>query len=460
MHNLSLVSISLHSQRASDQSFSLSSYPLTLSYMPRFIVPPITRVLLVLLIVVSTIAAVGRYSAYVFSIHEATKQTLVDPSVDETHALSGVYKPSETTIPMLSIVPGVSTFYPWVYITSTFLERTLPPFLVTGAAILFSGRYCEPIWGTVEFGRFVLLLILVPNIALTIFHTLVIGQFTGATAAAPDSLPTGGVALVAGFLVAFKQMIPEHRILLFKGLVQVKVAWLAAIYLFLYTVVFGLLQLKGFHDAPKAWTGFFVSWIYLRFFRVSYVDPLLPFSNTINNVALAGPSLASPASAATASSGGIKIKGDVSDTFALNQFFPEPLRSLIKVVSDYTFSALVALRVCAAFDQDEVDASNVRAANRASGGHSYVMSNYNQRRFNLGSGNTSSNGSGTPQSTLGGAHSTRAEAERRRALALRMLDESLIKQQQQHPPQPQQQPQPMADLQVPNRVVLPPTRVN
>jgi membrane associated rhomboid family serine protease len=426
--------------------------------MPRFTVPPITRVLLVLLIVVSTIAAVGRYSAYLFSIREATQQTLADPNVDEAHALSAVYKPSETAIPIFSIVPGVSTFYPWVYITSTFLERTLPPFLVTGAVILFSGRYCEPIWGTVEFGRFVLLLILVPNIALTIFHTLIVVQFTGAAAAAPDSLPTGGVALVAGFLVAFKQMIPEHRILLFKGLVQVKVAWLAAIYLFLYTVVFGLLQLKGFHDAPKAWTGFFVSWIYLRFFRVSYVDPLLPFSNTINNVVLSGSSLASPA-VATASSGGIKIKGDVSDTFALNQFFPEPLRSLIKVVSDHLFSALVALRVCAAFDQDEVDASNIRAANRASGGHSYVMSNYNQRRFNLGSG-SSSNSSGTPHSTLSGAPSTRAEAERRRALALRMLDESLIKQQQHHPPQPQQQPQPMPDLQVPNRVVLPPTRVN
>ncbi|KAF5097033.1 hypothetical protein D0Z00_002559 [Geotrichum galactomycetum] len=432
--------------------------------MPRFTVPPITRVLLVLLIVVSTIAAVGRYSAYLFLIREATQQTLADPSVDEAHALSTVYKPSETTIPVLSIVPGVSTFYPWVYITSTFLERTLPPFLVTGAAILFSGRYCEPIWGTVEFGRFVLLLILVPNIVLTIFHTLVVVQFTGTAAAAPDSLPTGGVALVAGFLVAFKQMIPEHRILLFKGLVQVKVAWLAAIYLFLYTVIFGLLQLKGFHDAPKAWTGFFVSWIYLRFFRVSYVDPLLPFSNTINNVALVGPSLASPAAAATASSGGIKIKGDVSDTFALNQFFPEPLRSLIKVVSDHIFSALVALRVCATFDQDEVNASNIRAANRASGGHSYVMSNYNQRRFNLGSGSSSSssNGSGTPHNTLNGTSSTRAEAERRRALALRMLDESLIKQQQQNPPQPQHQhqPQPMPDLQVPNRVALPPTRVN
>lgn len=427
--------------------------------MPRFTVPPITRVLLFLLIAVSSIAAVGRYSAYLFSIREATQQTLADPSVDEARALSAVYKPSETTISVLSIVPGVSTFYPWVYVTSTFLERTLPPFLVTGTVILFSGRYCEPIWGTVEFGRFVLLLVLVPNITMTIANTLVVPQFTDSTGKTAG-LPTGGAALVAGFLVAFKQMIPEHRILLFKGLLQVKVAWLVGIYLFFYTIVFGLLQLNGFRDAPQAWIGFFVSWIYLRFFRISYVDPLLPFSNTMSNSSLASSSLASPAAATSPS--GIKIKGDVSDAFALHMFFPEPLRSLVKVVSGYIFAALVAVRLCTEFDQDELDASNIRAANRASGGHSYVMSNYNQRSLNLSSfrgiGNNNSNNESS-YNTPSGASSTRAEAERRRALALRMLDEGLVKQQQ-HSQQSQQEPQPVPNIQVPNRVVLPQARVN
>ena len=33
----------------------------------------------------------------------------------------------------------------------------------------------------------------------------------------------GGVALQAGFMVAFKQLVPEHTVTLFKGIIKVRV---------------------------------------------------------------------------------------------------------------------------------------------------------------------------------------------------------------------------------------------
>lgn len=129
-----------------------------------------------------------------------------------------------------------------------------------------------------------------------------------------------------------------------------------------------------------AWFGFFTAWVYLRFYRIS-------------------PSLSS-----AATGDGSVIKGDASDTFAFAHFFPEAAQAPISGVADQVYNTLVTLKICTPFSAEEIDAGNDQASARAEGGLPSIMN---------------------PNSRGGKGGATRAEAERRRALALKALDQRL-----------------------------------
>jgi hypothetical protein len=84
------------------------------------------------------------------------------------------------------------------------------------------------------------------------------------------------------------------------------------------------------------------------------------------------------------------LRGDASETFAFSEFFPDPAKPVVAAFSNQIYNILVAFRICTPFSQADVSASR---------GETIV-----QR--------------GTPGSA-------RAEAERRRALALKALDQRL-----------------------------------
>lgn len=129
-----------------------------------------------------------------------------------------------------------------------------------------------------------------------------------------------------------------------------------------------------------SWLGFLTSWIYLRFYRIA-------------------PSLA------TSETGeGAVIKGDASDTFAFSQFFPESIEKVLAPLCDSFYSTLVAFKVCTPFSDEAVDMGNEQASARAEGGLPSLMD---------------------PSARGGRAGGRREEAERRRALALKALDQRL-----------------------------------
>jgi hypothetical protein len=111
-------------------------------------------------------------------------------------------------------------------------------------------------------------------------------------------------------------------------------------------------------------TGFLASWIYLRFYKPAFpdVEASQPFP----------------------------LRGDASETFAFSEFFPEPAKPFVAAFSNQIYSILVSLKICTPFSEADVSASR---------GDTFM-----QR--------------GTPGSA-------RAEAERRRALALKALDQRL-----------------------------------
>lgn len=85
------------------------------------------------------------------------------------------------------------------------------------------------------------------------------------------------------------------------------------------------------------------------------------------------------------------MRGDASETFAFAEFFPGPVKPVVAALSEQIFNVLVAVRICTPFSPADVSV--------ASGGNHFL-----------------------PRNAPGGV---RAEAERRRALALKALDQRL-----------------------------------
>lgn len=182
------------------------------------------------------------------------------------------------------------------------------------------------------------------------------------------------MALEASFLVGLKQLIPEHTVSIFKGAIRMRVKHFPAVFI-LANMLSG--PLLGTDTAVwLSFFGFLTSWIYLRFYRISEIS-----------------------SAATGGEGTI-MKGDASDTFALVTFFPDVLHPVLSPLCDGVYSTLVHLRVCTPFSEEAIEAGNESAASRAEGGLPNIM-----------------------EGRAGGVR--RAEAERRRAIALKALDQRL-----------------------------------
>ena len=191
----------------------------------------------------------------------------------------------------------------------------------------------------------------------------------------------GSVALQAAFLVAFKQLVPEHTVTFLKGILKVRVKHFPAIFLVANTISGFIL---GTDTAlVLAWGGFFTSWIYLRFYK-----PQTDLSGT-----------------GTAPS---TLKGDASETFAFAYFWPDVVQPPIAAMADGIYNTLVAINILKPFSAEEVETSNVQATARGEGGLPSL----------LDQGGRGGGGGGR-----GGGK--REEAERRRALALKALDQRL-----------------------------------
>ncbi|EON67974.1 hypothetical protein W97_07120 [Coniosporium apollinis CBS 100218] len=325
---------------------------------PRFNLPPLTKYLLATLFIFTLLNAILRpYSSWVEGAEKA-----------------GISKGDGA--PYLAIVPRQSIVYPWVCLTAALVEQNIFGLLITGATVFYGGRYLERAWGSSEFAKFILFVAMIPNILSWVLYYLFFA-LSGSDRALNTTI-SGGIQLQAAFLVAFKQLVPEHTVAIAKGFIRMRVKHFPAIFL-LGNTVSGLVF--GTETALfLAWFGFFTSWIYLRFYRTS-------------------PSLSSTA---TGESG--TVKGDASDTFSFAHFFPDPVQTVLAPVADKVYDTLVTLRICSPFSDEDIDAGNEQASARAEGGLPSLM--------NVGG-----------RAGRGGGR--REEAERRRALALKALDQRL-----------------------------------
>ena len=192
----------------------------------------------------------------------------------------------------------------------------------------------------------------------------------------------GSVSLQAGFLVAFKQLVPEHTVTILKGIVKIRVKHFPAGMLIANTIAAIIFSASTAAILP--WLGFLSSWTYLRFYKQ---QPDLSGSST----------------------SGSTVRGDASETFAFAYFWPDVVHTPIAAVADVVFNILVQLRICTPFSDEEVESSNQQASARGQGLPNIM----------------------NPE----GRHGTnkREEAERRRRLALKALDQRLASASRQTP---------------------------
>ncbi|KAJ3186483.1 hypothetical protein HDU85_007302 [Gaertneriomyces sp. JEL0708] len=262
----------------------------------------------------------------------------------------------------LVISPGTSVYYPWTFISATWVEN-LVGFVVGGVGLLFMGRYFEQAWGSRELIKFLTVVAIVSN-TVTFFVLLVMYFVKTDVDWLFTARANGLAAILTGFVVAFKQAVPEHKVQLF-GRVSIRAKNLPPLVLLVYSIS-NLIGLVPFAQVVLAHIGFFVAWYYLRFWKLG--------------------------------DGG--IQGDRSESFAFVTFFPEFVGPYLKPVSHGIYAVGRRLRLVPALSPTLP--TTIYDANEALGRNMPVD----------------------------------AEAERRRAVALKALNSHLAESQVADGPEP------------------------
>jgi membrane associated rhomboid family serine protease len=258
-----------------------------------------------------------------------------------------------TAVAYLTLVPGTSLFFPWTFATSALVEISIIELIISLLVIPASLAYFERLWGTVETLKFIIVCVTGPNIIGCAFNWIEFAVTRNADLFLYGMEYHGQMALFISLLVSFTQVIPEHQVQIL-GFIKARVKRLPMAYLTFSTIM----TLLGF-QSPYILIqfGWFVSWIYLRFYKRSVGDSL----------------------------GGVVSYGDRSETFALTSWFPPFLHTPLSMLGNTVYKLATRFHLLPTSVPHDIE----------SGGYSQVP---------------------------GGA---RAEAERRRALALKALDQRL-----------------------------------
>ncbi|KAL7417415.1 eukaryotic integral membrane protein-domain-containing protein [Mrakia frigida] len=299
-------------------------------------IPPATRYLTITLLAFSLLGAFLRITSS------------GDPQLGEL-ASYGLFSPApRQDYPWLFLVPGKVFYYPWTLLIAGFAEGNLIEFAISALALPLCARYLERVWGARELLKFVVVVIVSSNIIAVGLSWILFFVFGKADVFLYGSTIHGLSALQTGFLVAFTQLIPEHQVQLFGGVIKARVKRLPGIYLLVSNVLTILIAQNPYIIIQF---GFFTGWVYLRFVKIQ-------------------------------EGAGGEFRGDRSETFAFTSWFPPIAHKPIGALGNAVFNLCVKLKLVRPWGDD------------ASGGYAL----------------------------LPGPGGARAEAERRRALALKALD--------------------------------------
>lgn len=243
-------------------------------------------------------------------------------------------------VPYIQLIPKYTIFYPWVVVTLIFAEISVFSFVLSTTVLVGSTKYVEKFWGFKEVVKFVFIVGSATNF-VTVLLTIV-SNIVRKDAAGMDRPLGGGILYYFGFLVVLKQLIPEHNIVLFNGLINFRVKHLPFIGVCVALVWSVLISGSMYPFFPSV-ESFVISYCYLRFYQTFSADPLLPMSSN---------------------DAGSIIRGDASDAFKLVEFFPEISKQYLGVAFDKIYEVSVLVGIITPFDDDTVEQGNIRAQKR------------------------------------------------------------------------------------------------
>ncbi|QRV97519.1 integral membrane family protein [Ceratobasidium sp. AG-Ba] len=263
--------------------------------------------------------------------------------------------------PYLVVLPGSVLWYPWTLLTSVFVETRILELVLSLLVVPPSLRYLERLWGSIETAKFIFVTVVVSNVIAVGLSWIEYIVLGNPELFLFGMVYRGQSALQTGILVAFTQLIPEHQVQIF-GVIKMRVKSLPMAY-----VTFSNIMCIIGYQAPFILIqfGWLVSWVWLRFYKRTVLEGSL---------------------------GGVTTLGDRSETFAFVNWFPPFAHKPVSMLSTFVYNNAVKFKL--------VQPSG------SSGGED----------------NDLEMGNGGYAPLPGGA---RAEAERRRAMALKALDQRM-----------------------------------
>lgn len=201
----------------------------------------------------------------------------------------------------LCLVPGRTLPCVWNLVTAGFVT-TNPVLVVAEAiAILFLARAVEPMYGSKEFLKFLFIVdfstCLATFACAYVAFAVSVGTQSERAGQVLYSEFSGFHGVVAGLLVAVKQVLPDHEFKLF-GVISLSSKWLPTLFVLIGSGV--ALAVKAWNYVPFLLFGFYSAWVYLRFFQQQ------PETN---------------------------LRGDPSEDFKFSAFFPGFLHPVIDQIA-------------------------------------------------------------------------------------------------------------------------------
>lgn len=288
--------------------------------------PKSSKILLSLLTSISGLLLVLKYESY-RSLLAATNEPI---------------KFHDVRIPFIQLIPRSTIFNPWVLVLAIFAEISIFTFILSATILYVGSKFTERFWGYLEVIKFILIIGTITNLFTIVLA--IISNIIREDAKNMDQPLGGGISYYFAFLVVFKQLIPEHNIVLFQGLVNFRVKHVPFALLIIFTL-WSIFISKSMYPAVPSIGSFFVSFFYLRFFQSLSTEPNLPLSsNDASNSSV--------------------ITGDASDTFQLIEFFPNVTKPILTPVFNQVYEVSVLLGIITPFNDESVEQSNLRAQKR------------------------------------------------------------------------------------------------
>eukprot|EP00245_Coleochaete_scutata_P007092 TRINITY_DN2214_c0_g2_i1.p1 TRINITY_DN2214_c0_g2~~TRINITY_DN2214_c0_g2_i1.p1 ORF type:complete len:335 (-),score=59.00 TRINITY_DN2214_c0_g2_i1:148-1152(-) len=228
---------------------------------------------------------------------------------------------ASSSLDVLVLIPAKTIPYAWTLITAGFVEQYMLGLIVNVVALLFIGRTLEPIWGSKEFLKFIIVVnFLVSTITFVVMITLYSVTLDSAFLYSKIS---GFHGVIAGFLVAIKQLLPEQEVTALFFL-RFRAKWVPSLFV-LFSVVMAIVAGEGVLYLPYITLGTYTAWLYLRFFQRKAEA---------------------------------NLKGDPSEEFGFATFFPEFCRPVVRTVATLFARLFCFRRQRAASDDDSAAVLN------------------------------------------------------------------------------------------------------